>query len=308
MIVSAAISTFVAVAFDTEHYAPGRDHLVITPWNNVVYNSNTDNLAQHGLHPYWQHILVNLPQLLGPALPLFLFKWRRSIQLSSALGAIFAISCFRHQEARFLVPVIPLILTSIDLPRDLNRMWVRVALLTWIVFNVLLGLLMGIFHEGGVVPAQLWISRQDHDLKTFWWKTYSPPTYLLGPTGHRDGEATIDLMGMPGEMMLAAVIPATQCGPHSSTLLVVPLSATFLDVFPRNVTSDSDSASITLDLLWSYSNHFNLNDMEFADDGVWPTLQRVVGRRGLGIYQVYRGCKSAHPLAGMPPEALPIAA
>ncbi|KAF3210663.1 hypothetical protein TWF191_011143 [Orbilia oligospora] len=46
----------------------GLSDLIITPLNNIAYNSQTENLAQHGLHPFYTHLLVNLPQLLGPAI------------------------------------------------------------------------------------------------------------------------------------------------------------------------------------------------------------------------------------------------
>lgn len=39
---------------------------VITPWNNLMYNLNVDNLAQHGIHPRYTHIAINLPLLYGP--------------------------------------------------------------------------------------------------------------------------------------------------------------------------------------------------------------------------------------------------
>ncbi|CRK23534.1 hypothetical protein BN1723_018074, partial [Verticillium longisporum] len=37
---------------------------VITPINNLLYNMAPENLAQHGLHPWYQHLLANIPQLL----------------------------------------------------------------------------------------------------------------------------------------------------------------------------------------------------------------------------------------------------
>ena len=33
-----------------------------------------------------------------------------------------------------------------------------------------------------------------------------------------------------------------------------------------------------------------LDDLEFGDDGVWPTLERVIGRRGLIVWRVSRDC------------------
>lgn len=40
--------------------------IVITPINNLLYNLNLDNLAQHGIHPRYTHFAINLPLLYGP--------------------------------------------------------------------------------------------------------------------------------------------------------------------------------------------------------------------------------------------------
>ncbi|KAK6522302.1 alpha 1,2 mannosyltransferase [Arthrobotrys megalospora] len=125
--------------------------LIITPLNNIAYNSQTENLAQHGLHPIYTHILVNLPQLLGPAiLPLIftIINWGSKdgkeeeelsrgrsggglkkgslweyIPLQSAASGILLLSFIRHQEARFLIPAVPLLLSSISLPKA--KVWKR---------------------------------------------------------------------------------------------------------------------------------------------------------------------------------------
>ena len=41
--------------------------LTFTPANSFKYNSDPANLAQHGLHPWYTHLLVNMPMLFGPA-------------------------------------------------------------------------------------------------------------------------------------------------------------------------------------------------------------------------------------------------
>jgi len=51
---------FIAVAcvfivFDALYFQGGG----ITAWNSIMYNINPNNLAQHGLHPRYLHILVN---------------------------------------------------------------------------------------------------------------------------------------------------------------------------------------------------------------------------------------------------------
>ncbi|KAF3049643.1 alpha 1,2 mannosyltransferase [Didymella keratinophila] len=298
---AALFTAFVAVCVDTASYTPGEFHFssvfrspVITPLNNFFYNSNSTNLAQHGIHPLYQHFLVNLPQLLGPAFPLLFFLRRSHISpiLVSALSGVALLSIFPHQEARFLLPAVPLILSSIRLPHNpqVRKFWTA----AWIVFNVVLGTLMGVYHQGGIVPVQIHISKTP-ELVThaFWWKTYSPPTWLLN--GKNEELTTVDLMGMPGPQMLDAVkaaLPACRTrkppkiGGRGATYLVAPRSAYFLKLYQ----GPAGREEIELEEIWSYQQHFNLDDMDFGDDGVLPTLNRVVGDRGLVVWRVTRNC------------------
>lgn len=41
------------------------DNWVVTPLNFLRYNSDTKNLTEHGLHPRWLHIAVNVPLLFS---------------------------------------------------------------------------------------------------------------------------------------------------------------------------------------------------------------------------------------------------
>lgn len=298
---AALFTAFVAICVDTASYTPGEFHLssifskpVITPLNNFLYNSDSTNLAQHGVHPLYQHFLVNLPQLLGPAFPLLFFLRRSHISpiLVSALSGVALLSIFPHQEARFLLPAVPLVLSSIRLPHNpqVRKFWT----VTWIVFNVVLGMLMGVYHQGGIVPVQIHIAKTSEFVThAFWWKTYSPPTWLLN--GKNEELTTVDLMGMPGPQMLDAVkasLPAcrTRKPPkiegRGATYLVAPRSAYFLKPFQDPARREE----IELEEVWSYKQHFNLDDMDFGDDGVWPTLSRVVGDRGLVVWRVTRNC------------------
>jgi phosphatidylinositol glycan class Z len=289
---------FFAIAMDTEFYTSGPlrirelyNSAIITPWNNLVYNLDETNLAQHGLHPVWQHAVANLPQLLGPALPLVLFSSRKLTLFWSGVIGIAVLSCFRHQEPRFLIPAVPLLLSSIRLPRKNARAWIG----AWAVFNVLAGILFGVYHQGGVVPAQAFIGAE-YDGKLVgtahvaWWKTYSPPRWLLGEVN--TNVTTTDLMGMPGDQMLQHFREVAPCiGKAMSgngVLLVAPLSATFLDASIDQ--SSSSTSDIRLTELWRYRKHIGLDDLDFGDDGVWPTLSRVIGRRGLGIWKVEKRC------------------
>ena len=331
---------------------------VITPWNNIRYNTQTSNLALHGLHPHYQHFLVNLPQLLGPALILLLTSLPllslRNLRLPfsnpsflSAITGTALLSIFPHQEPRFLLPCVPLLLTCIRLPTSSRgRKWFWSS---WLIFNILLGILMGVYHQGGVVPAQLQVpdllksSISSSPTYTtavpatiFWWKTYPPPTYLLGNAAPFN-ISTVPLMGLSQPEMLEQVTAALPfpCNPPSPppplttgealqnnqpVFLIAPLSS---HLFPPSSAStpntsflanarlpsnsqannpaerkegndqgrgeeDDNNTPLELVLVWTYRQHINLDDMDIASDGLWSTLRRVVGRRGIGVWRVER--------------------
>ncbi|KAF2484668.1 Alg9-like mannosyltransferase [Neohortaea acidophila] len=292
-----ALSAFfflaIAMTMDTEYFHDIRprvrdlyNNAVFTPWNSLTYNLDNTNLAEHGLHPFWQHFLANLPQLIGPAFPLLIFSSRKDALFWSGIIGITVLSCFRHQEPRFLLPAIPLLLSSIKLPRHFPRLWLG----TWIAFNVLAGTLFGVYHQGGVVPSQLWLSEQSNISHVLWWKTYSPPRWLLN--GQNEHVLTTDLMGMPGESMVESLLTTLSgCKAknrlQSTTLLVAPSSAIFLDSLTG---ATAQHPKLQLQELWMHRQHIGLDDLDFGDDGIWPTLQRVIGRRGLVVYRVDRKC------------------
>jgi phosphatidylinositol glycan class Z len=297
--VFALFTAFVAICVDTAFYTPGEFHFanvfsnpIVTPLNNFLYNSDPDNLAQHGIHPRYQHGLINLAQLLGPAFPLLFFLRRRHLNpmLISAVSGIALLSIFPHQEARFLIPAVPLILSSIQVPGPrFRKAWIA----TWIIFNLAMGMLMGVYHQGGIVPVQMHIAKTNEIVShAFWWKTYSPPIWLLN--GKNENLTTVDLMGIGKEQMLEKVKQAlpscrTRAPPkigRGTTYLIAPRSA---DV--RKSYLDADTRDeVTLDEVWSYRQHLNLDDMDFETDGVWKTLGRVVGDRGLVIWRVTKDC------------------
>jgi GPI mannosyltransferase 4 len=292
----------IAISLDTSFYSPHSitwsdllRHPVVTPWNNLRYNISPENLAQHGLHPWYQHILVNLPMLLGPAAGLLFFRPYLSLRLFSAVSGIFVLSVFQHQEARFLLPTIPLILSSVRLPqhRGILKVWVGV----WVMFNLLLSLLMGVYHQGGVVPGQVFMSRQPDATQAIWWKTYMPPIWLLN--GKNEVLQTRDVMSMDGTALLEELRNIATCDTPADrrnneflkevngTYLVAPLSATWLDPYLPNKGLEG----LRFREVWRHDQHLNLDDLDWAEDGIWPTLQRVVGRRGLAAWRVTKSCR-----------------
>ncbi|KAL8694083.1 MAG: hypothetical protein Q9218_001198 [Villophora microphyllina] len=294
------VSTFLltsslAIAIDTSFYnLPGSSllHLlctnpIITPLNSIRYNTSATNLSLHGLHPPYQHLVASLPLLLGPALLLLYHVRKPTLSILSAFSATILLSLIPHQEPRFLLPAVPLVLSSVRLPKSeiLKKYWFG----TWIIFNAVLGILMGVYHQGGVVPAQLWLGQQQQErglgmTEVFWWRTYSPPMWLLGG----QEVVTVDLMGMKaGEMMERLTEAIGDCGERGSRSigLVAPTSSTELDAWMLKSKKE-----IVFDELWITSRHLNLDDLDVEEDGIGETLARVVGRRGLAIWKIRRFC------------------
>jgi phosphatidylinositol glycan class Z len=260
-------------------------HPVFTPLNNLIYNANPQNLAQHGLHPYYQHLVANLPLLLGPAYLLIFGVRRLSISFVSAASGLFLLSLVRHQEARFLVPAVPLFLSSVRPPRQFFRAWVAL----WIAYNAFMGIFMGIYHQGGIIPTQNFLAGQDRIAEVLWWRTYSPPTWLLD--GKIEQIKTTVLMGMPPELMVQELARVTTCHLSTSvhandTFLVAPESSAYLDP----LTGESEYGDLRLQRVWHYPRHLNLDDLDIAREGFRGTLKRVVGRRGLTTWRVSRQC------------------
>ncbi|KAF8245133.1 hypothetical protein K440DRAFT_604202 [Wilcoxina mikolae CBS 423.85] len=289
LILSALLTSALAIYIDTAHYSPvaSLSNAVITPLNNLLYNSNTSNLALHGLHPWWTHLFVNIPQLLGPFVllhplkPLFVPTARlTTTPVLAALGGIFTLSILPHQEARFLLPVVPLLLASATLPLGRLR---NVFITLWVLFNTVAGIFFGMYHQAGVVPAQVFLSTTNAT-DVVYWKTYGPPTWLLGSLSAQVN--TTNLMGAPVTMLLSALEEGTDCGGEKAGYLAAPLSATKLDPLV-----DASELPFHLDMVWSTRRHLNTDDLDFGDDGVVETVKRVVGRRGLGVWRIRRrGC------------------
>ena len=183
--------------------------VTIAPWNFVKYNTNPDNLAEHGLHPYYQHFLVNTPLLFGilAVFPMFtlvnvirdLLSKRHLRQnqksasrkahgtqflISTYLVPIMLLSFFPHQEPRFLIPLLcPIALLYGHHLFDIHFKW-YIALF-WVIFNIFLcGLFYGALHQGGLIPSiyevRDRILREPYaNYHVIFSHTYMPPRHLF---------------------------------------------------------------------------------------------------------------------------------
>ncbi|CAF0805806.1 unnamed protein product [Rotaria sordida] len=192
------ITSCLLIFFDSYYYNNGfsfimdlKNHLIICPLNFILYNTDSNNLDQHGLHPCWLHFIVNAIILYGP-LHLCIVLWslfhilnikqygqsmidrilkvfhkksittRQSEQSTSQfllclyLVPFFPLSTFPHQEPRFLLPLIfPLILFIVPLLiiQNLHTYMFRV----WFAFNIFITIIYGHLHQGGLLPALQYI-------------------------------------------------------------------------------------------------------------------------------------------------------
>lgn len=180
LVASVLLSAFVVVHVDSMHYGL---EWTVTPLNSFLYNSQGANLAQHGIHSRLTHLASNLPLLLGPLV--FMLRkpktYYSSLQFQSAVSGTLLLSLFPHQEARFLLPAVPLLICCYDVSSVPSRFTSALFLVSY-AFNVAMGFLMGTLHQGGVVPAQHFLSKHvDSGSHTVvYWRTYKPPTWLLG--------------------------------------------------------------------------------------------------------------------------------
>lgn len=309
--ISFCISSALLIVVDTFVFLGSFDFLskplqlknyVITPLNSLIYNTDLKNLSTHGLHPYYTHILVNVPQILGPGV-FFLFRkggdnYFRTTPFLSVLSGLIFLSLVPHQELRFLLPILPLSCCCFNLKdnkavqgRTKTRRIspIQVCIYLWYAFNAVMSILMGIFHQGGVVPALNHIysnqERLTEDTHVYiWWRTYSPPTWLLGDRKyefeftdiedsafiHNEKKSTkkkiiADAKGSSYAALHANIESFKK--KHNKVFIVSPVAS-------FNIHNDFTHINIT----WSYSRHIGLDHLDF--------FNKESFRPGLAIYEI----------------------
>ncbi|XP_053670213.1 GPI mannosyltransferase 4 [Anopheles nili] len=116
---------------ELERQEIGINNFVVTPINFIRYNIISDNTAQHGVHPFYTHVLLNVPLLYNVLGILAIFSLLSMVyrfasndyttlpraqsfvglMLSTIFFPIICLSLINHQEPRFLIPItVPLVL------------------------------------------------------------------------------------------------------------------------------------------------------------------------------------------------------
>lgn len=281
---------------DTLYFRGTLNDLVVTPFNFLVYNFASQNLAEHGLHPRWLHVFVNVPMLFGPWVTWlavgaiadsatlsndksFEVDVLRPTIIQIIILSLAVLSVQPHQEPRFLVP---LLLPLIVLIANTGRL-AHVGKAFWVscsIFNFALAILFGILHQGGIVPSLFHLHSvvADASLITrtniIYWKTYIPPLHLLG-VSERDVStgliSFIDLAGASQDDLVASL----SAGDYDKTFIVTPVAMRY--TLPAAIMG-------CMELNQSIFPHLDLDHIsESIDTGVLDGLR-------LGVYTLSRNC------------------
>jgi len=106
----------------------------------------------------------------------------RSALRCTVLCALLALSAAPHQEARFLLPLVPpLVLLYCRALRH------GLVLTVWLAFNAVLVAAFGCAHQGGVVRALAHLQQAGRDshpgrILAVFYRTYMPPRSLVVPS------------------------------------------------------------------------------------------------------------------------------
>ncbi|KAA1108080.1 alpha 1,2 mannosyltransferase [Puccinia graminis f. sp. tritici] len=168
----------------------------VTPIGLLLYNLDKQNLAQHGTHPRYLHLLANGPIIFGPALWLTGWSqlWTRHkvsptiVKLSTAslISGTLLLSIQPHQEARFLLPLVfPLTtLCSQSISKSRSSKFRRTFWFAHLMHSAITVVLFGYLHQGGLQSALEVLPPNTETLLSY--KTFDIPSSLITSTQLRN--------------------------------------------------------------------------------------------------------------------------
>ncbi|WAQ88437.1 hypothetical protein PtA15_9A564 [Puccinia triticina] len=183
---TALLGMMILILFDCLYF--GR-WPTVTPISLLLYNLDKRNLAQHGTHPRYLHLLVNGPIMFGPALwfTAWCQIWTRlklsptivKLSIASLISGTFLLSIQPHQEARFLLPLVfPLtILCSQSVTNSRSSKFGRVFWFAHLLHSVITVILFGYLHQGGLQSALRVLPANTRILMSY--KTFDIPSSLI---------------------------------------------------------------------------------------------------------------------------------
>ncbi|KAG0689862.1 alpha 1,2 mannosyltransferase [Pichia californica] len=267
-----------------------------SPLNNLLYNIDSENLSNHGIHARFTHILVNYPQIVGPLIFLifpFSKNYIKTTTFLSTISGFIILSIFPHQELRFLLPSVPLLSTVISFSNPtfgFFKKYYKIALSLWLIYTSFSSLFYGLFHQAGVVPAIVKfdnIITIDGPTVLLFWRTYPPPTWMIDKSKFTnpfyiskqvdgtvpfkkiecDVNYVIDLMGSDEEK-LNTITNTFKSSCNSSLYLITPTNA-FLNLDHSLYTQ-----------IWSTFWHLDMDHFEYDLHGIQTFTP------GIGLYHL----------------------
>ncbi|RIB12903.1 Glycosyltransferase Family 22 protein [Gigaspora rosea] len=109
-------------------------NLIFTPLNNILYNLDSNNLSEHGLHPRYLHI-YNFTLLFGPLVLLTM----------KDLNVSFNYMRFTAKKRYKTVSVVVV-------PSDRLQKLPKLFWLAWVIFNAIFTVFFGGYHQAGIIP------------------------------------------------------------------------------------------------------------------------------------------------------------
>lgn len=270
---------------------------VVSPLNFVRYNLDGSNLESHGVHPRWLHLVVNVPILFNVAGVVALrtsarvltaaSRGRDPVDVVCAWTVSFSIaffSLFRHQEPRFLLPLlVPVTVLSY---RHLAASKLLIAV--WTAVNVGCLLFFGFVHQGGVVPCLLRLrSALNVDAcepaRVVFSHTYMPPRHLLAIPRACTNVRVVDLGGGP------TTFPSEVLSNGTRTIVVMPATL-------RKSAERAVGTGVRWERLFRRFPHFSGDDPpklgpvleSFRKDGVVTAVRSLADQLTLEVFEVAR--------------------
>jgi len=285
----------------------------VAPFNFVMYNLVPGNIVEHGEHPRYTHTLVNLPVLLGPLAPVFLLTvaqffldmcyqpWNKKpsvrtvygLTLFSSLVPLACLSLFKHQEARFLLPILPSIILMASHKLRYKVLGYRPLLSLWYMFNIACVVWFGYVHQAGVLPVQRHLGGLKEDsteyINLVYSHTYMPPRYpLLQPDSVNQDEFPAyilnnntrylvqDYGSIETEILHSRLIDLVSRSRYISTKQNIRMK-TYLIIpkFLLDQLSFTSRSSLQLDVLYSRFPHVSVESLDKLDLDIYDDFGDV---------------------------------